>query len=444
MIKMESVKQRAQKLLEKIEKEDRGKSGINSFLHTNPNVLKEADEIDKRIKSGRARALAGKIIAIKSNINVKGLIASCASKTLENYKSTYDATVVSKIKAEDGLIMGMLNMDEFACGSSGETSAFGPVKNPISKELVPGGSSSGSAACVAAGFCDISLGSDTGGSIRNPASHCGVVGLKPSYGSVSRYGLMDLSMSLDQIGPLAKTVDEVRLMFNVMAGKDENDATTYEMTEMKKRDKKKTLTIGLSKDFEKLCSDKKIYDLMLKKVNELAKKKGYKIMDVNLKHINLAVSAYYPLCYVEFFSSTRKYDGRKYGFKIEDVGGPEILRRILGGAEISLSEYKGLYYRNALKAAELIRKDFESAFDKVDFIISPTVPRLPHKIGAKITPEEMYSYDAMTIPANFAGICALSLPMGSIGKIPVGMQIMAPAFSEDSLFDISEEFEKLK
>ena len=441
---MTSLRQRTQELLKKIEKDDKGKNGINSFLHLNPDVLDEAEEIDKRIKAGRAGRLAGKIIAVKSNINVKGLIASCASKTLENYKATYDATVIKKIREEDGLIIGMLNMDEFACGSSGETSAFGPVKNPISKALIPGGSSSGSAASVAAGFCDISLGSDTGGSIRNPASHCGVVGLKPSYGSVSRYGLMDLSMSLDQIGPLARNVRDVRGMFEVISGKDEKDATTFDLIEVQERKKQKTITIGLSKDFEKLCSDKKIYEMMKKNVEGLAKKKGYRVIDVNLKHVSLAVQAYYPLCYVEFFSSTRKYDGRKYGHKIEEVGGPEILRRILGGSEISQAEYEGLYYRNALKTKELIKRDFESAFEKVDFIISPTVPRLPHKIGEKISVEEMYGYDALTIPANFAGICAISIPMGNISKVPVGMQIMAPAFSEGSLFNLAEEFESLK
>lgn len=439
---MESFRQRVEKVLKKIEKEDSGKSGINSFLHINPDALKEAEEIDLKIKAGKAGILAGKIIALKSNMNCKGMIASCASKTLENYRSAYDATVVERIRKEDGLIIGMLNMDEFASGSSGETSAFGPTRNPASKDLIPGGSSSGSAAAVAAGFCDISLGSDTGGSIRNPASHCGIVGLKPSYGAVSRYGLMDLSMSLDQIGPLAKTVKEARLMFDVIKGRDEKDPTTFDAMEIPARKSSKQITIGLSKDFEKLCSDKKIYALMKKKVEQVAKKKGWGIKDVTLKHVSLAVQAYYPLCYVEFFSSTRRYDGRKYGYRIEEACGPEVLRRLLGGSEISQAEYHGLYYRNALKAAQLIKKDFESAFKEADIIIAPTVPRLPHKIGSTISPEEMYGYDALTIPANFAGICALSLPIGEISKIPVGMQVMAPAFSEDLLFDISKELEQ--
>ena len=441
---MEKFTERVKKIINKIEKEDKGKEGINAFLMINPEAMEQAEIIEKKIKSGKAGKLAGKIIGIKSNINVLGLTASCASKTLENYKATYDATVVERIKQEDGLIIGMLNMDEFACGSSGETSAFGPTKNPIDKQLVPGGSSSGSAASVSAGFCDISLGSDTGGSIRNPSSHCGVVGLKPSYGSVSRYGLMDLSMSLDQIGPIAKNVQDVQLMFEVMSGKDEKDATTFNISEIQKHKMQKTITIGLSKDFEKLCSDKKIYGLIKKKVEELAKNKGYKIIEIPLKHIGLAVQAYYPLCYVEFFSSTRKYDGRRYGHKIEETCGPEVLRRILGGIEISQAEYSGLYYRNSLKVKELIKEEFENAFEKVDFIISPTVPRLPHRIGSKITPQEMYSYDALTIPANLAEICAISVPISEMDKIPVGIEIMAPAFSEKALFDISKEFEKIK
>jgi aspartyl-tRNA(Asn)/glutamyl-tRNA(Gln) amidotransferase subunit A len=428
--------ERVKKLLEKIKKEDKK---INAFIELNPNVIKEAEEIEKKIKSGKAGKLAGKIIAIKSNINVKGLRVTCASKTLENYKSTFDATVIQKIRKEDGLIIGMTNMDEFACGSSGETSAFNPTKNPQNTELVPGGSSSGSAASVSADFCDMSLGSDTGGSIRNPASHCSVVGMKPSYGSVSRYGLIDLSMSLDQIGPFAKNVDDAELLYNAIKGKDDFDATTFDLEE---KPVKKQFTIALSKDFEKLCSDKRIYDLIKKKTEELCKKKGWKLVNAELKHIDLAVSAYYPICYVEFFSATRRFDGRRYGFKIEEVCGPEVLRRILGGSEISKAEFRGTYYRKALKVKQIIKKEFDDAFKKVDAIISPTVPKLPHKIGSKISPEEMYAYDAFTIPANLAEICAISVPAGTISNIPTGIQIMCNQFEEKKLFEIAKEMEK--
>lgn len=422
----EKVKQQ----LELIKKEN---EEINSVLHVNADALKEAREIEKKIKQGKAGKLAGKTIIIKSNINVKGLVTCCASKTLENYTSPYDATVISKIRKEDGLILGMANMDEFACGSSGETSAFGATRNPIKPELIPGGSSSGSAASVAAGFCDIALGSDTGGSIRNPASHCGVVGVKPSYGLVSRYGLIDLSMSLDQIGPIAKNIDDALLMLNVIRGKDENDPTTYESDSIK-IEKLKKIKIGIPK----IDADPKIWTLIRKKLQTL---KNIEIKEIELPHVNLAVQAYYPLVYVEFFSGTRKFDGRKYGKKIEDSCGEEVLRRILGGREISQAEYHGKYYRKALMAKQVIKKEFEKAFKEVDLIVLPTVPRLPHKIGEQISVQEMYNYDTTTIPANLAEIPAMSIPAGLISKIPVGLQIMAPAMQESRMFSLAKALE---
>lgn len=428
-----------QGFLDKISKDNKK---INAILHVNLNAIRDAEAVDKKIKAGRVGKLAGLAIAVKSNINVKGLIANCASKTLENYSSTYDATVIEKIRAEDGIIIGMVNMDEFACGSSGETSAFGATKNPRAKDLIPGGSSSGSAAAVAAGFADLALGSDTGGSIRNPSSHCGVIGVKPSYGAVSRYGLMDLSMSLDQIGTFSTEVYGAELLLDVIKGYDEKDPTTFESNERNVSKKLGKIKIGLSKDFEALCSDKKIVDLVRKSVENVSRKEGWVVSDSSLKHVKLAVAAYYPLCYVEFFSSTRKYDGRKYGHKIEEVCGPEVLRRILGGREISQAEYGGQYYRNSLKAAQLIKEDFNEAFKKVDAIITPTVPRLPHKVGSKITPEEMYSYDALTIPANLGGIAAMNVPIGEINGVPVGLQIMVPAFQESKMFQIASMFEK--
>jgi len=438
-----SAEQNIKNFLEKIKKEDKK---INSFLQVNEDAVNEAKEVDKKIKEGKAGKLAGLAIAVKSNINVYGLDASCASKTLEDYRAAYDATVISKIKREDGIIIGMTNMDEFACGSSGETSAFGPTKNPSVNDKIPGGSSSGSAASVAAGFCDLALGSDTGGSIRNPASHCGIVGVKPSYGRVSRYGLIDLSMSLDQIGTFSKDVYGSALLTSVISGIDENDPTTFdekvfpyhEMLEMPKG-----ITIGISEELNALTTDKRIRE----EVNSLVKKSliyGWKIKNIRLKHVDLAVQTYYLLCYVEFFSGTRKFSGRTYGKKIEEVAGPEVLRRILGGSEISKAEYHGLYYRRALKAMNLIRNDFENAFKECDVMISATVPRLPHKIGSKISVEEMYGYDALTIPANLAGICAINIPTAKIDNCPVGMQIMAPAFKETRMFQVARALETLK
>jgi len=432
--------QNLQKYLEEIGKNDKKGKKINSFLYLNPNAIEGAREIDKKKKKGK---LYGKIIAVKSNINVLGLIASCGSKTLENYKSTYDADVIKKIKEEDGLIIGMTNMDEFASGSSGETSAFKPTRNPQSLKLIPGGSSSGSTASVSADFCDMALGSDTGGSIRNPASHCGVVGMKPTYSSVSRYGLIDLSMSLDQIGPIARNVSDSALLFDVIKGKSENDSISQDSGNFNLKDIEsvpKNITVGIL-DFN--IKNKKIQELIDKKIDNVVKKYGWKVKKIKINYIDLAVETYYPLVYVEFFSSTRRFDGRKYGFKIEDVSGKEVLRRILGGSEISKAEYGKRYYYQALKIKKLIEEEFNKVFKSVDCIISPTVPKLPHKIGEKISVEEMYEYDALTAPSNLAGNCAISIPAGKINNVPVGMQIICDKFKEQKLFQIARSIEKL-
>jgi aspartyl-tRNA(Asn)/glutamyl-tRNA(Gln) amidotransferase subunit A len=432
-------------LLQKIRKDDKK---INSFIAINENAVFEAEEVDKLLKKGFAGKLAGLGIAVKSNISVKGLPITCASKTLEKYEGTFDADVISKIKKEGGIIIGMLNMDEFACGASGETSAFGATNNPSAPGRVPGGSSSGSAASVAAGFCDIALGSDTGGSIRNPASHCGVVGIKPSYGRVSRYGLVDMAMSLEGIGCLSNDVYGSALMLEVISGKSDCDAVTKDIKVddyIVEMSKEKKLVIGISDDFEKLCSDKRIYKLVLAAAENLALSFGGKLKNVKLKHVDLAIQAYYPIVYVEFFSATRKFDGRKYGKKIEDACGEEVLRRILGGKEISKAEYAGKYYRKALMAKELIKKDFEDAFKEADIIALPTTPMLPHEIGAKITdPKVMYAYDAFTIPANLAGICGGVIPVGMIDNVPVGLQLMAKSFSESDLLRAMHKAELLK
>jgi aspartyl-tRNA(Asn)/glutamyl-tRNA(Gln) amidotransferase subunit A len=438
-----NLQKNLKKYLEEIKKNDKSGNKINAFLQLNPNVLREAEEIDNKIRNKKAGKLAGKIIAVKANINVNGLNCNCASKTLENYKCPYDATVIKKIKKEDGLIIGITNMDEFACGSSGETSAFNPTKNPKALELVPGGSSSGSAAAVSADFCDISLGSDTGGSIRNPSSHCGVVGIKPTYSSVSRYGLMDLSMSLDQIGSIAKNVSDAALMLNVIQGKDvcdsiSQDSAVFNLNEIDRIPK--NLKVGIL-DFN--VKDERIQKLIEDKINVSAKKYNWKIEKVKLNYIDLAVQTYYILVYVEFFSSTRRFDGRRYGKKIEDVAGPEVLRRIFGGSEISKAEHHGRYYHLALKVKKLIEQEFEKTFKKFDCIISPTVPRLPHKIGEKISVEEMYSYDSLTIPSNLAGNCAISIPCGNIDNVSVGMQIICDKFEDFKMLNIARNIEKV-
>ncbi len=409
-------------------------SKINAVLHLNPNAIAQAREIDKKIKTGKAGKFAGLGVIVKSNINVKGLICNCASKTLKNYKATYNATVIEKILKQDAIVIGMANMDEFACGSSGETSAFGICKNPKALDRVPGGSSSGSASAVSAGFCDFALGSDTGGSIRNPASHCGVVGMKPSYGAVSRYGLIDLSMSLDQIGPLADSVEDCEIVYNIIKGKDEKDAVSIDYKSEKTKAK---IKIGIPK----ISADKRIWNLVLNKINKICKAKKWSKNEIQLKHIDLGVQTYYLINYVEFFSGTRRFDGRKYGFKIEDVCGEEVLRRILGGSEISKAEFAGKYYRRALKAKKIIKNEFAKAFQRVDIIVMPVVPRLPHKLGAKVSVEDMYNYDALTVLANLAEIPAISVPCGRIDGVPVGLQIMAKRGNDDFLLKVAREFE---
>ncbi len=419
--------------LDKIKKENKK---LNIFLHINENALEEAKAIDAKAKKGR---LYGYVFGIKSNINVKGLIANCSSKTLENYRATYDASVIGKIKAEDGVIIGMLNCDEFACGSSGETSAFGACENPAALGRIPGGSSSGSAASVAAGFCDVSLGSDTGGSIRNPASHCGVVGVKPSYGLVSRYGLIDLSMSLDQIGPLANNVSDAALVLDVIRGKDERDTITIESKPIK-LDKVGKIRVGV---LQIPGINNEINKVVDKKLVETAKKNGWDLKNVKIKHIDLAVETYYPLCYSEFFSATRRFDGRRYGHKIENSCGEEVLRRILGGSEITKAEFSGAYYRKALEVKEIIKEEFENVFKEVDCVILPTVPGLPWKIGEgkNMKTEEIYAYDALTIPANLAEICAVSVPAGKVQNIPVGLQVMCGKGEDSKMLSIAKCFE---
>ena len=437
------VANKVQKYLDAIKKDNKK---INALLHVNESALKEAEEIDERVaKTGKKGKLYGCVIAVKSNINVKGLPANCASKVLENYISPYDATVIEKIRKEDGIIIGMANMDEFACGSSGENSSFGCAVNPKAPERVPGGSSSGSAAAVAAGFCDMALGSDTGCSIRTPASNCGIIGIKPSYGLVSRYGLIDLSMSLDQIGPLAKNADDAALLLDVIKGKDERDTKTFDSQPIKMEEIRKA-KVGVIKI---KGVDKRIQNIIDEKIALVAKKYGWEVKEIEIKCIELAVQTYYPLVYAEFFSGTRRFDGRKYGKKIEDSCGPEVLRRILGGSEITKEEFFGRYYKKALEVKEIIREEFERAFKEVDCIFAPVVPGVPWKVGEglKMKPEEVYAYDACTIPANLAGICAMSTPTGVIkeGKedIPIGLQIMCEKREESKMLSIAKMIEKL-
>ncbi|RAP43467.1 Asp-tRNA(Asn)/Glu-tRNA(Gln) amidotransferase subunit GatA [uncultured Methanosphaera sp.] len=403
---------------------------INAFVETDlPRAQKVAEDIDKRIKNGEETGkLAGLVIGIKSNINVEDYIISAASPTLKDYIGSYNATVINKIQEEDGVIIGLTNMDEFAAGSSTETSMYGPTDNPSAPGHIPGGSSGGSAAAIASGMCDIALGSDTGGSIRNPASHCGVTGFKPTYGLVSRQGLLDLAMSLDQIGPLAKDVTGIALMLDVITGYDPYDPTTMkketpEFLPYASNTSLDDMTVGVVKEFMDVTDDK-INNKINQSIDTLSNL-GAEIKELTFEDITLGLPTYYLINYVEFFSATRKYDGRKYGERIEEVCGPEVSRRIQIGSYISQKEFSGKYYKKALQARSLIRNDFNDLLGNVDIIAGPTVPKLPHKIGEQLDPMDMYAYDVLTVLANITGIPAGSMKAGLVDDIPVGIQLQA-------------------
>ena len=419
---------------------------INAFLELDTeNALKTAEAIDEKIANGeKVGSLAGLVFGIKANINVEDLIISAASKTLEDYIGSYNATVVEKIKAEDGIIIGIVNMDEFAAGSSTETSYYGPTQNPAAPGRIPGGSSGGCAAAVAADMCDISIGSDTGGSIRNPASHCGVVGFKSTYGAVSRQGLLDLSMSLDQIGPLANDVGGIALALNAIADYDETECTTLnwdkpDFTEVLKDKSLEGMKIAVCSEFIDVTDDE-INKTVNKAINKLVDA-GAELVEVSFDHIDLCLPTYYLINYVEFFSATRKYDGRDYGSRIEEVCGDEVLRRIKIGSHIAQAEFSGKYYKQALKARSVIRNEINSMLENVDLIVGPTVPKLPHKIGEELTPMEMYAYDVLTVIANLAGIPAASIPAGEVDGIPVGLQIQAKPLDDLKIIKAMSVFE---
>lgn len=435
-----------------IEKEN---SSINAFLEVDKeSAVIQAKEIDEKIKNGKdVGSLAGLIFGIKANINVEDRIISAASKTLENYQGSYDASVVKYIKENDGIIIGICNMDEFAAGSSTESSFYGATDNPAAPGHIPGGSSGGSAAAIAAGMCDITLGSDTGGSIRNPASHCGIIGFKPTYGAVSRQGLLDLSMSLDQIGPLANDISGIAMTLDTIVRYDETECTSLnedfpiftEITNQspeKLQEDMKNMKVAYIKQFKDV-SDDHINDIIDESIDKI-KKMGADVVELSFDHIDLCLPTYYLINYVEFFSSTRKYDGRKYGHKIEDVCGEEVLRRIEIGSYISQQEFSGKFYKKALQARSLIRNEINKLLEDVDLIVGPTVPKLPHKIGEKLEPMEMYAYDVLTVIANLAGIPAGSMKAGEYNGIPVGLQFQAKPNDDAKIIKAMVAFESLE
>lgn len=431
---------------------DQDNPTLNAFLEINQEqAQKVAQNIDSKIEKGEKMGkLAGLVIGIKSNINVEDFHITAASRTLENYLGSYDATVVKRIKEEDGIIIGMTNMDEFAAGSSTETSYFGYTQNPAALGKIPGGSSGGSAAAVAAGMCDLSIGSDTGGSIRNPASHCGVMGFKPTYGVVSRQGLLDLAMSFDQIGPFARDMGGIALLLETMAGFDHRECTTMDwevpqftsLTGPDATDSLKGMKLGVVKQFLEV-SDSPIVDIIESSIHKM-EDAGGEVVELSFDYIDLCLPTYYLINYVEFFSATRKYDGRKYGYRIEEVCGEEVLRRIHIGSYISQKEFSGKYYKKALQARSLIRKEITKLLKGVDAIVGPTVPKLPHKIGTSLEPMEMYAYDTLTVIANLAGIPAASMKAGEVNGIPVGLQFQAKPLEDAKIVQLMSAYEGME
>ncbi|MEX0910380.1 MAG: Asp-tRNA(Asn)/Glu-tRNA(Gln) amidotransferase subunit GatA [Candidatus Paceibacterota bacterium] len=438
-------------------------SELNAYLEVFADVLEQAEKIDEQIekKGLTGLPLAGVPIAIKDNILIKGRTVSGASKMLANYTATYDATVIKKLQAAGVIFLGRTNMDEFAMGGSTENSAFGVTCNPCDKTKVAGGSSGGSAAAVGADLALVSLGSDTGGSIRQPASFCGVVGLKPTYGTVSRFGLMAMASSLDQIGPLAKTVADAEAVYKVIKGVDKNDATSVEGLE-KESKKTEVMTIGIPYDFISVGVDREVLDIFNQTVAKL-KEMGHIIKEVELPHVKYSLASYYVIMPAESSTNLGRYDGLRYGLPgagenlLEDYTtsraggfGPEVRRRIILGTYVLSAGYYDAYYGRATVARELIKQDYIKAFDienkdGVDIIMTPTAPTPAWAIGAKKgDPLQTYLEDIFTVPVNLAGLPAMSIPRGKNSTgLPVGVQLCALHFEEDKLFQLGTIIESL-
>jgi len=439
----------------KVIKEKNGE--INAYLEVYDDVFTQAKVAEEMFKNGTATLMTGIPIALKDNMLFCGHIASASSKILENYKATYDGGVVKQLKEQGIVFLGRTNMDEFAMGSSTETSAYGNTKNPLDITRVPGGSSGGSVAAVAMNGALVALGSDTGGSIRQPASFTGLVGLKPTYGAVSRFGIISMASSLDQVGPIGKTVSDVEILFNAINGYDYKDSTSIKKEDrLKPLPLKKRIGVPLSflsgggtdrditKNFEENC----------KKLEGL----GYEIIDVSLPLIKYSLAVYYIISPAEVSSNLARYDGMRYGLNESAINlydvyiksrgrgfGKEVERRILLGTYILSHGYYDAYYNTAIKVQAAIKKELTEIFFEVDAIITPVSPFMPFRFGEKLEdPISMYLSDLFSVPANIAGIPAISIPSGkNKDGLPFGLHIMAPFLREDILFTIGKDFEKL-
>ncbi|MCI6153259.1 MAG: Asp-tRNA(Asn)/Glu-tRNA(Gln) amidotransferase subunit GatA [Fusobacterium perfoetens] len=447
-------------IFDRIEKTD---ELIGSFVSLRKEkALEEAKLVDEKIARGeKVGYLAGVPVAIKDNMVSLNDPATSCSKILEGYEGIYDATVVTKLKEADAIIIGKTNMDEFAMGGSTKTSCYKLTKNPWDLSKVPGGSSGGAASSVAAQQCFISLGSDTGGSIRQPASFCGVVGLKPTYGRVSRYGLMAFASSLDQIGPLAKNVEDIALAMNVIAGYDDYDATVSKLevpdyTEFLGKDIK-GIKIGVPKEYFVDGMNEDIKRVMFEALDKL-KELGAEIVDISLPHTKYALPTYYVLAPAEASANLARFDGIRYGYRsknAKDINdlyvksrsegfGSEVKRRIMIGTYVLSAGFYDAYFKKAQKVRALIKSDFDKAFESVDMIFTPVAPSTAFSLDAVKTPLELYLEDIFTLSANLAGVPGLSIPAGLSNGLPVGMQLLGKYFEEGKLLSVGSAFEKIR
>ncbi len=442
---------------------DEVEGDVQAYLTiTREEALAQAKAVDEKIAKGEEIAfLEGIPGAIKDNICTKGIKTTCASKILQKFVPPYDATVMQKLEAQNPVVLGKTNLDEFAMGGSTENSAYHPTCNPWNTDCVPGGSSGGSAAAVAAGTAVWALGSDTGGSIRQPASFCGVVGMKPTYGRVSRYGLVAYASSLDQIGPITKDVTDCAHILNIIAGRDEMDSTSLDVqvpdfTKALVQDVK-GLKIGLPKEYFVKGMDPEVEAAVKNGVKEL-EKLGAEVVEISLPNTDYAISTYYLIAPAEAATNLARYDGVSYGERAEDAAdlvemmtktrtqylGEEVKRRIMIGNYALSAGYYDAYYLKALKVRRLVKEDYDKAFKDVDVIICPAAPSVAYKIGEKIAnPLEMYLQDACTVPLNLAGLPGISVPCGyNKDKMPIGMQIIGKALDEETILRVAYTYEQ--
>ena len=432
-----------------------GKSRINGFTTVSDEAINTAREIDA---NGHEGPLAGVPIAIKENISTKGLSTTCSSKILQGYVPPYDAHVIEKLKAAGAVILGKTNMDEFAMGTSTESSYYGPTFNPWDMNRVPGGSSGGSAAVVAAGEVPVSLGSDTGGSVRCPAAYCGVVGLKPTYGCISRYGLISYANSLEQIGPLATSVADIATIMDVVAGYDNRDSTSINRENTYSdalKDDVKGMKIGVPEEYFGEGIDENVEKAVWDSIAKF-EDMGATYEKVSMPHTKYALASYYIIAMSEASSNLARFDGTRFGHRVDGDNwhvmasktraegfGPEVKRRILLGTYALSAGYHDKYYLKALQVRTLVKQDFDRALDNVDVLMAPTMPAPAFKIGEKIDdPLSLYLADVNTVPINLAGVPSISVPCGLADGMPVGLQIIGKHFDENTIIKAAYSFEQ--